>query len=72
MRTKVKIFLLQLLTITICVVFPLASEPVDTANITVNPELYKGLEFRSIGPYRGGRVTAGTGVSGEPFTFYSQ
>ena len=70
MRTKVKIFLLQLLTITICVVFPLASEPVDTANITVNPELYKGLEFRSIGPYRGGRVTAGTGVSGEPFTFY--
>ena len=70
MKTKVRIFVLEFLVITISVLFPLASEPADTANITVNPELYKGLEYRSIGPYRGGRVTAGTGVPGKPFTFY--
>ena len=28
------------------------------------------MHYRSIGPYRGGRSTAGTGVPDEPFTFY--
>jgi photosystem II stability/assembly factor-like uncharacterized protein len=32
--------------------------------------LYKGLKWRSIGPYRGGRVLAVTGVPGDPYTFY--
>jgi photosystem II stability/assembly factor-like uncharacterized protein len=37
------------------------------------PDLDKrmaGLKYRSIGPYRGGRSTAVTGVRGEPLTFY--
>lgn len=42
----------------------------EDTNLIVNPELYEGLEYRCIGPYRGGRVTAGTGVAGEPYTFY--
>jgi len=33
-------------------------------------EQFEGLEFRSIGPYRGGRSTAVTGVRGQPLTFY--
>ena len=31
---------------------------------------YEGLEVRSIGPYRGGRVTAVTGVRGHPLVYY--
>ena len=30
----------------------------------------QGLNFRNIGPFRGGRVTAVTGVPGQPLTFY--
>ncbi|QLG45167.1 VPS10 domain-containing protein [Costertonia aggregata] len=33
-------------------------------------ELYSSLEYRSIGPYRGGRSAAVTGVPGEPNLFY--
>lgn len=32
--------------------------------------LYKAMTWRCIGPYRGGRVTAVAGVSGQPFTYY--
>lgn len=32
--------------------------------------LFKGLEWRSIGPYRGGRVTAVAGVTSQPFVYY--
>jgi hypothetical protein len=38
----VKIFLFQILAMTSSVLCPLASAPEDTANITVNPELYEG------------------------------
>ncbi len=31
---------------------------------------WKNLKYRSIGPYRGGRVTAVTGVPGQPGVFY--
>ena len=40
------------------------------ANVTVDPDLFSALEYRSIGPYRGGRSTTGTGVAGQIFTFY--
>ncbi len=36
----------------------------------VDPKLIQKLEFRNIGPYRGGRSTAVTGVRGERDTFY--
>ncbi|HVS01776.1 MAG TPA: glycosyl hydrolase [Thermoanaerobaculia bacterium] len=32
--------------------------------------LFRGLEYRLVGPFRGGRVTAVAGVPGEPYTFY--
>jgi photosystem II stability/assembly factor-like uncharacterized protein len=31
---------------------------------------FKPLKFRSIGPFRGGRANAGTGVVGDPLTYY--
>ncbi len=33
-------------------------------------EVIAGLEFRSIGPYRGGRSAACTGVAGQPMLYY--
>ncbi len=35
-----------------------------------NEELFKGMKWRAIGPFRGGRVLAVTGVPGDPYTFY--
>ena len=35
-----------------------------------SPALWSGLKYRMIGPNRGGRVTAVTGVPSQPFTFY--
>jgi photosystem II stability/assembly factor-like uncharacterized protein len=32
--------------------------------------VYGGMEFRNIGPFRGGRVDAVTGVRGQPLVFY--
>ena len=36
----------------------------------VDPALYKGMRWRQIGPFRGGRVLAVSGVVGDPETFY--
>ena len=36
----------------------------------VSPELYSGLQWRSIGPFRGGRAVAASGVPGGGSTFY--
>jgi photosystem II stability/assembly factor-like uncharacterized protein len=35
-----------------------------------DPALWGGLRYRMIGPERGGRVTAVTGVPSQPYTFY--
>ena len=37
---------------------------------TVSPELFNGLKWRLIGPFRAGRVVAVAGVPGDPTTFY--
>ena len=36
----------------------------------VDQSLYKGMKWRQIGPFRGGRALAVTGVTGDPETFY--
>ena len=36
----------------------------------VNDSLFNAMKWRGIGPYRGGRAIAVTGVTGEPETFY--
>ena len=37
---------------------------------SVQPELFNGLKWRLIGPFRGGRVVAVAGVTGDSTTFY--
>ena len=45
-----------------------------TAQVSQNPDdpntIFKPLKWRSIGPFRGGRSVAGTGVVGDPKTYY--
>lgn len=36
----------------------------------IDPALFKGLQYRLVGPSRGGRVTTVTGVPSQPRTFY--
>lgn len=40
------------------------------AQTTMPEEAFAGLQYRSIGPSRGGRVTAVTGVAADLFTYY--
>lgn len=42
----------------------------DQSNVTVDPKLYKTLQFRSLGFNRGGRSTAVAGVPDKPLTYY--
>src|SRR5437588_4635012 len=41
-----------------------------TERATYNASLWSGMRYRMIGPERGGRVTAVTGVPSQPYTFY--
>ncbi|MFZ5998985.1 MAG: WD40/YVTN/BNR-like repeat-containing protein, partial [Bacteroidota bacterium] len=40
------------------------------ATVSYDEKLFNALEWRSIGPYRGGRSAAVTGVAGKPNLFY--
>lgn len=48
--------------------FALFSETLHAQNF--DPKLYESLEYRLIGPFRGGRSAAVTGVPGKPNLFY--
>ncbi len=41
-----------------------------SGSTAVDPALFKGLQYRLVGPSRGGRVTTVTGVPSQPRTFY--
>lgn len=43
---------------------------ISSAVAEVSEENLEGLEFRSIGPYRGGRASTITGVNGDNLTYY--
>src|SRR5437870_5624867 len=45
---------------------PATAGPTDA----LDKKALAGLEWRSIGPYRGGRAVAVAGVVGQPLTFY--
>jgi photosystem II stability/assembly factor-like uncharacterized protein len=42
----------------------------DSATPEIDPKLYGGMKWRLIGPFRGGRVLAVTGVTSQPNTYY--
>jgi photosystem II stability/assembly factor-like uncharacterized protein len=47
-----------------------AQEIKDKAAEPYNPALFKALQYRLVGPFRGGRSAAVCGVPGQPMTFY--
>ena len=47
-----------------------AQTPSSSSSAQVNPALFAGLQYRLVGPSRGGRVTTVTGVPSQPRTFY--
>jgi len=48
----------------------LAASATSATAAPVSEALFKALQWRGIGPYRGGRALAVTGVAGSPDTFY--
>ncbi len=46
-----------------------AETDVDAPNITISPRILEGLEYRLVGPTRGGRVTTATGFPNQPHRF---
>jgi len=52
------------------VLYLVQAPPIATAQNRYNDSLFSGLRWRLIGPFRGGRVNAVTGVPGQPSTFY--
>ncbi|HEX3431253.1 MAG TPA: hypothetical protein VHT03_10235 [Rhizomicrobium sp.] len=49
---------------------PMIADSAQPPASQVNPALFQALHWRGIGPYRGGRALAVTGVPGDPYTFY--
>src|SRR5437867_11263187 len=60
--------------LSIAVTLPVAAQRRAQNNPTItagyDTALYNGLEWREIGPFRGGRVTAVAGHADQPLTFY--
>src|SRR5581483_6373266 len=49
---------------------PAAPASASAVAVPVNPGFFKAMQWRGIGPYRGGRALAVTGVPGNPYVFY--
>ena len=47
-----------------------AQEPNTGLKPAIDPNFFRGLQYRLVGPSRGGRVTTVTGVPSQPKTFY--
>lgn len=60
---------MRLLSLALVLSFAFAGSAQQSTS-AVDPSLFGGLEWRSIGPYRGGRVTAVAGHVSHPHTFY--
>ncbi len=69
---KIRHFFLYFMALSIfamTVHFPLYGQE-KTSGYPLDESLYSAMQWRGIGPYRGGRVTAVTGVLSQPFTYY--
>jgi len=64
--------LLCALVVPVAIVLATVVEPatVRAQAVRIDPALYAGLRWRSIGPFRSGRVNGVTGVPGQPSVFY--
>lgn len=69
-RKTLKIFLFSLLIFSFNLHAQKRNKPKEEPKITVTDSMFNNLKFRNIGPFRGGRSVASTGVVGQPHTFY--
>jgi photosystem II stability/assembly factor-like uncharacterized protein len=72
MSTKYRLTYRAVLTTAVVLISsaPMRVSSQSDPNVIVNPTLYQDLKWRSVGPTRGGRVTAIAGVRTQPCTFY--
>jgi photosystem II stability/assembly factor-like uncharacterized protein len=54
----------------LCFLMASITAPIDATGQPVSPDLFDGLRWRLIGPFRGGRAVAVAGVPGDSTTFY--
>ncbi|MFQ5674966.1 MAG: glycosyl hydrolase [bacterium] len=59
-----------LMLILVTLIFTFFQDAAAQKKVDYDESLYNALEYRSIGPFRGGRSAAVTGVPGDPMTFY--
>ena len=62
--------LINFFVILVLLCFLSLSDGIPKANAGYDSNLFKAMKWRSIGPYRGGRVTCVTGVPGQPLVYY--
>jgi photosystem II stability/assembly factor-like uncharacterized protein len=67
---RATVLFLSALSVGAVLVIALARLPAVAAQQRYDASLYSGLRWRMIGPFRGGRVNAVSGVPGQPNTFY--
>jgi photosystem II stability/assembly factor-like uncharacterized protein len=48
----------------------LGQTPVPSAAAAIDEKLFRGIQWRQVGPFRGGRALSVEGVPGDPSTFY--
>ncbi len=61
---------LQILTLLLFVTFSASAQKKKTAEPSIDNKYLSGMTWRNIGPFRGGRSCAVTGVAGKPNLFY--
>ena len=65
-----KLFLLGLLFFSLNLQAQKRNKSKAEPQTTISDSMFHNLKFRNIGPFRGGRSVASTGVVGQPHTFY--
>lgn len=70
MKVKIRISLQSLMVIALAFLVATPFEMEAQRKVSYDESLYNSLQWRSIGPYRGGRSAAVTGVPGKPNLYY--
>src|SRR3954470_6656975 len=72
MSLRVLSFRFLFLSLFLCGLLSFAAEPSPspTAAGTIDEKLFRGMQWRQVGPFRGGRALAIEGVPNEPNTYY--
>ena len=70
LQTKLKLIGMKFLLAWAVLILGAFSATSQTKDILFDPSVYDGLEWRNIGPFRGGRCVAVAGLPNNPLTYY--